>query len=90
MSSRSFGDLLLKSDPFLSGSTALKQKKGAATAASLLSISKGLRFFSVRIDSWLCKISFAALQGSRSLKQWMRLSSDPSVARFKAHNLKDF
>ena len=55
-----------------------------------LSISRGLTFLLVSIDSWLCKISLQTLQGWPSLKQWMSLSSDPTFARFKAHDLKDF
>ena len=51
---------------------------------------KRFNIFLVRIDNWLYKIYFPALQGSHSLKQGIRLSFDPSVARFKSHDLKDF
>ena len=46
-------------------------------------------FFSVRINNWFSRISFPALQGWSFVKQRIGITSDPSVARFKAHALKD-
>ena len=65
------------------------RNSSAAVAASLPSISNGWISFTVKIDSWLLKISLPALQGSFSSKQWIRSSSDPSVFRFNAHDLKN-
>lgn len=65
------------------------RNSGVAVTTSFSSIWNGSVSTSVKIESWLFIMSFPALHGWVSLKQWIRSSSDPSVARFSAHDLKE-
>ena len=70
-------------------STMFRSSTASWTSESLI-FSKGLSLFlSSRTDNCDFSCWRPAWQGSFGLKQWILSSSDPSFARFSAHDLND-
>ena len=70
-------------------STMFRSSTASSTSESVI-FSKGLSLFlSSRTDNCDFSCWRPAWQGSFGLKQWILSSSDPSFARFSAHDLND-
>ena len=70
-------------------STMFRSSTASSTSVSVI-FSKGLSLFlSSRTDNCDFSCWRPAWQGSFGLKQWILSSSDPSFARFSAHDLND-